>query len=551
MVLEKSPTIYLKASECPVEAVTVFTTTAEVTRLVHVKLQEGTQDIVIKGFSEHVDANSLRISAGKDKLSILEVSYNQRQIPLPPEAAADLEEKNAALKELEGLEDKLRTRNIEIEESRKFLESYASRLTDTSQNTDIGELLSETAIKGIHQFMKIYRQKLEAIDFDLYELNKGLRDIRQQRNVLLEEIREIRKAVSEPSNEVTIAIFALEPASLILRLLYIVDKCKWTSGYDIRASAQEPQRVSVTYYGVIQQATGEDWEKAKITLSTSKPSISGTPPTLSIQTVQLRSNSPARPSQLKKPKPVIDSRSKRKTMDLSAGFAEYEEDYPGSPPANIAHDKTLAKSGVVFTVQNPTMIKCDDKPHKVTIVVTECETKFTHTCVPRLEPKAYLKAYITNSTDMPFLAGPAAIFYDHSYISTTQIQDISPQEHFEVNLGIDPAVKIDYKPLHRRRDTGGASKMNSQTFSHKIIVTNTRPAEADVIVQDQYPKSNDDKIRVRLIEPNAEEGPNHAVNDAHNIEWRAIVKSNHATEIPYSFAVDWPLDKEVDFSTLC
>jgi hypothetical protein len=32
--------------------------------------------------------------------------------------------------------------------------------------------------------------------------------------LLLEEIREIKKMVSEPSHEVTIAIFALEPASV-------------------------------------------------------------------------------------------------------------------------------------------------------------------------------------------------------------------------------------------------------------------------------------------------------------------------------------------------
>jgi hypothetical protein len=28
------------------------------------------------------------------------------------------------------------------------------------------------------------------------------------------------------------------------------------------------------------------------------------------------------------------------------------------------------------------------------------------------------------------------------------------------------------------------------------------------------------------------------------------VKSNHATEIPYSYAVEWPQDMNVDLSTL-
>lgn len=563
MVLEKQPTIQMKASECPVETVTVFSNTAEVTRLVHVKVQEGIQDVVIKGFSGRIDTNSLRVTAGgKEKISIIEVTYGQKPVPISAELNAELEEKTSQLKELEGLEDKLRTRNIEIEESKKFIESYATRLTsDPTNQTDLGDLLTETSIKGIHQFLKIYKQKLETSDFDQQELSKGLRDLRQQKMVLNEELKELKKVASEITHEIAITLFANETASLFLRLLYVVDSCKWSSSYDVRASAHDSYRVSLTYYGVIQQNTGEDWEKAKVILSTAKPSFSGTPPVLGMQTIQLRSNSPARPPPTrKKIAHPIDMRSKRKTVDLTAGFtmedlaaaaaAEESSIMASLSAAHSIHDKTVHASSVVFPVQTPTTIKGDDKPHKVTLLVSELDSRFTHTCVPRLEQRSYLKASITNSTDHPFLAGSASIFYDNSFVSTSQIHDIAPQENFEVRLGIDHTVKVEYKPINKHKETHLTSRINSQTFSHKIVVTNTRPADADVIVLEQYPKSGDEKIRVRLVEPSQEEGPNHAINDAHNIEWRVIVKSNHATEIPYSFAVEWPLDREVDLSTL-
>lgn len=616
MVLEKSPSIILKASDCPVETVTVFSSTAEVTRLVHVKVQEGTQDIIIKGFSGRVDTSSLRVTAGgKEKLSIVEVNYAQRPVPLAAELSVELEEKNNQLKEFESLEDKLRTRNIEIEESRKFIESYASRLTNEPTTTgDVADLFTESSIKGIHQFMKIYRQKLEAYDFDQSELNKGLRDLRQQKMVLIEELRELRKVAAEITHEVTITLFANEASSLILRLLYVVDSCTWSPSYDVRASAHDSRAVSLTYYAVVQQNTGEDWEKAKMTFSTAKPSITGTLPTPTPQTIQLRSNSPARPPQKKKIQ--ADVRSRRKTVDLasfnfddlvnanmgatgsgtminsnSAGssaergsnisnssnsssgsgiigsnssgsnnnnntlnanlYALSMLDQDQSAAPSSVHDNTAKSATVVFTVQSASTIKSDDKPHKVTILVTELDTRFTHTCVPRLEQRTYLKAYITNITDHHFLAGPASIFYDNSFISTAQIQDISPQENFEVRMGTDSTVKVEYKAIQKHKEIGSStSKIQSQTFSHKIIVTNTRPAEADVVVLEQYPKSNDERIKIRLVEPSQEEGPNHAVNDAHNIEWRVTVKSNHATEIPYSFSIDWPLDREIDISSI-
>jgi hypothetical protein len=54
----------------------------------------------------------------------------------------------------------------------------------------VGDLLTESSIKGIHQFVKIYKQKLEAYDFDQHELVKGLRGIVREREREREKMRE-------------------------------------------------------------------------------------------------------------------------------------------------------------------------------------------------------------------------------------------------------------------------------------------------------------------------------------------------------------------------
>jgi len=44
----------------------------------------------------------------------------------------------------------------------------------------------------------------------------------------------------------------------------------------------------VQYYGLIKQATGEDWENAKISLSTAQPSIGGSAPTLPTRIIRFK-----------------------------------------------------------------------------------------------------------------------------------------------------------------------------------------------------------------------------------------------------------------------
>ena len=51
--------------------------------------------------------------------------------------------------------------------------------------------------------------------------------------------------------------------------------------------------LQVQYYGLIKQQTGEDWENAKISLSTAQPSVGGSAPSL-----------PTRIIRFKRPKPV-------------------------------------------------------------------------------------------------------------------------------------------------------------------------------------------------------------------------------------------------------
>ena len=77
---------------------------------------------------------------------------------------------------------------------------------------------------------------------------------------------------------------------------------------------------------------------------------------------------------------------------------------------------------------------------------------------------------------------------------------VSPMEEFEIALGADAAVKVEYKPVRKFQQTSGIlSKLKVYNYHHVIEVKNTKSDSINVIVTDQLPRSCNDKIKVGML----------------------------------------------------
>jgi len=111
--------------------------------------------------------------------------------------------------------------------------------------------------------------------------------------------------------------------------------------------------------------------------------------------------------------------------------------------------------------------------------------EFEYETVPKKNTHAYIKAKVTNTSNYPLLAGPANVFLDNNFVAKvsflkcifkknlflsifvlkTQLKSYSPQEEFYCSLGVDPAIRIDYKPAKKfKAQTGLLSKQASVTY---------------------------------------------------------------------------------------
>ena len=55
-----------------------------------------------------------------------------------------------------------------------------------------------------------------------------------------------------------------------IELSYVVPGAGWTSSYDVRLTGD---RLTLSWYGLITQHTGEDWPECDLTLSTARPMV--------------------------------------------------------------------------------------------------------------------------------------------------------------------------------------------------------------------------------------------------------------------------------------
>ena len=80
------------------------------------------------------------------------------------------------------------------------------------------------------------------------------------------------------------------------------------------------------------------------------------------------------------------------------------------------------------------------------------------------------------------------------------MNDVYPMEEFDCSLGVDPAVKVTYKPRKLFNASSGLlGKVESDTHEQVIVVKNTHDYSITVTVIDQLPRSRSERVKVRLL----------------------------------------------------
>ncbi|KAF2426251.1 hypothetical protein EJ08DRAFT_663289 [Tothia fuscella] len=127
----------------------------------------------------------------------------------------------------------------------------------------------------------------------------------------------------------------------------------------------------------------------------------------------------------------------------------------------------------------------------------------SYVAVPKLRSAAFLRAKVKNpSNSVTLLKGTAGVTLDGSFLGNMSLPRVSPNQIFSLPLGVDPAIHINYpKPTVHRSTQGIFNKESAHTFSRSVWVTNTKPTAIELLLLDQVPVSQDERLRVDIFQP--------------------------------------------------
>ena len=143
---------------------------------------------------------------------------------------------------------------------------------------------------------------------------------------------------------------------------------------------------------------------------------------------------------------------------------------------------------------------------------------------------------------------------DNNFITHSTIENVCVGDTFDLPLGTDASVKVEYKPAKKVTDTQGLiSKVHHENVRHETHLTNTKSTEVTVYVYEQVPLSSDEKIKIKLIHPDLrlkEQGSTCTItmNDANNLEWKYLLPARGECRLPLEYTMEWPKEKRIELT---
>ena len=541
--------------KAPITQAVVYNDRVEVIRSYKNTYQPGEYQVKLLDLPSALDDNSVRAS-GQGTAGVKINAVKIESVFLDTTT-------NFKYKVLEDSVDQLKEQ-VKVYDDRFFLlqkeADYLEKIKNASTAVSVGREAEKPKAPSVAEWMNLYTfydARYEAINKEMRGIEKSKKSLQAKLDALQKRLNKIAGTANLTKKNVTINFRVLEAGTLNLNLSYMMMGASWHPQYDIRVSPDD-KKVEFTYYGVIYQNTGEDWKDVRVTLSTAQPSVSGSMPALSPWYVDVYQQYYQKGAASKRAKQNAtyfnDGLSGQQMSQVPAPAAEqmavtggfnagYGAAMSGVVNTSVAaSDVAFSGTSYVFVTPGENNIPSDGEPHKIPIAFETLDAEFEYSAAPRLKQYAYLKGKVKNTTEYPFIAGDINVFFGNNFVGTSSINSIIPSEKFDVSLGIDEGLKVTRQKV---KDLTEGTKKVKRTYGYKITVKNLKKDKNIITVNEQYPVSKNDKIKVKLVSPKfdspeAEFGIKEKANGM--IEWKFQIEPQGKQELELEYIIEYSSD---------
>ena len=256
----------------PITAVTVYNDRALVTRKGAQRLNAGEHELRINGLPQFLRDSLRATGRGPQGTRILSVDVsNEYHARAADEVIERLQSELDTLRQHQRL---LEAQQAALTDRRQWLRSLGEQSKDFARGIAQGQMKAQDCA-DFFQFMTT--QATQDAEAALRQENT-IRQARAETEAKERELYHRQGGTSSDRLSATIAVTLAEAGELELEISYILYGASWHPSYDLRVLKENDKRkterrhIELTYLGIVEQQTSEDWQAISLALSTARPS---------------------------------------------------------------------------------------------------------------------------------------------------------------------------------------------------------------------------------------------------------------------------------------
>lgn len=193
----------------------------------------------------------------------------------------------------------------------------------------------------------------------------------------------------------------------------------------------------------------------------------------------------------------------------------------------------MAIRNSVADIEGKNNIPADGADHEVVVKDFSVDAEYNYYAVPKLSKDVYLVASIPNWKRLDLLDGTVKLFLNNMYMGESFINARQTEDTLNLSIGKDKELAVDRKDMRTYSSKNLIKTSDKVEREWLITVKNNKTESVKVTVEDQFPVSTVDDIKVVLVDNGGAE-----VDEKEGkLTWKLNLKPGEKKELKFSYSV--------------